>query len=78
MDNKNLRTIQKKVNGKWVNVNYNEIEPGDVFRMFDPDGTPVVDDNRYGGKTEFTAASKAHPVSITGEETFIIDIEGGF
>jgi hypothetical protein len=38
----------------WNEVELKDLAIGDLFRMFEPDGSPVV----FGGKKEFFAASK--------------------
>ena len=38
-----MRRMEAKVGGEWVNVpDMGALEAGDVFRMFEPDGTPVA------------------------------------
>lgn len=37
------RFTQRKVNGLWEDIKFRELKDGDIFRLFEPDGTPVVD-----------------------------------
>jgi hypothetical protein len=42
-----LRRIECYVNGKWKYVkSIGQLEPGDTFRVFEPDGTPIK--NKHG------------------------------
>lgn len=51
-----LRSVQiKDKNGRFVDASFGQIEAGDVFRLFEPNGAPVL----YNGKSEFTADSHA-------------------
>jgi hypothetical protein len=45
MDNKNTRTAQIRKDGQWVDISPENIKAGDLFRMFEPDGTPIPDSN---------------------------------
>jgi hypothetical protein len=38
-----LRRVEKLVDGQWVQVRMLELKDGDVFRLFEPNGEPVVD-----------------------------------
>lgn len=51
-----ISAIQVKVDGQWVEADFGALEPGDVFRLVDSDGTPVSDSC---GRTEFRVTS--HP-----------------
>jgi hypothetical protein len=45
----NLRRVQiKDKNGSFVDAQFGQIEAGDVFRMYEPDGTIVL--NEIGGE----------------------------
>lgn len=44
--------------GLWINLDLGLIKKGDVFRLFEADGTPVTDGQ---GRTEFTALKDAVP-----------------
>lgn len=41
-------------NGKWIPFKFKQLEPGNIFRMFESTGEPVVGTN---GNTVFTAAT---------------------
>ncbi len=66
LNTSDLRHIQIKVGDDWVNAQLAQIEAGDVFRMFEPDGSPVVGDKGFTieGHTEFVAADA--PTVILG------------
>lgn len=51
------RTVERLVHGKWVPVEFMDLKSGCTFRLFESDGTPVVDQK---GKTEWIAASKPY------------------
>ena len=42
------RTAQKLVNNSWSDLPFEDLRPGDIYRMFEEDGAPVIDkeDNR--------------------------------
>lgn len=42
----NTRTVElyNTVDGKWFEIDAIYVKRGDIFRMFEPDGTPVLDD----------------------------------
>ena len=40
-DNINNRTVQVKHNNRWMSCKMKDLDIGDTFRMFDPDGTAV-------------------------------------
>jgi hypothetical protein len=45
--NQDLRVCEALRGNEWIDVRMSELKPGERFRMFDPDGSPVVDnDNR--------------------------------
>lgn len=43
--------------GSWLSVHMEQLEPGDVFRMFEPDGTPVT--GELSERTEWVADCEA-------------------
>lgn len=43
----------------WADIELKDLMEGDLFRLFEPDGTPVA----FGGKKEYYAASKPKPNS---------------
>lgn len=45
------RTMEVKQGDEWVKATMCQLDAGDVFRMFNPDGSPVVD---HEGKAEWT------------------------
>ena len=47
------KTEVRLPDGSWEEVLFSQIEPGDVFRQFDPNGEPAM----YAGIHEFTAKS---------------------
>jgi hypothetical protein len=38
---KKMRKVQKLVASKWVDVVPEKVKPGDIIRLFEPDGRPV-------------------------------------
>lgn len=48
------RCLEVKQGEDWVPAAMGQIDEGDVFRMFNPDGTAVVD---QAGKTEWTVTA---------------------
>ena len=55
-DGVNVRRAQILKGGLWQDIEFMEIKPRDTFRLFEPEGQPVKDNN---GLTEFVA--KAFP-----------------
>lgn len=47
------KTEVRQPDGSWVEAHFSQIEPGDVFRQFEPNSEPVM----YAGTHEFTAKS---------------------
>jgi len=43
------RQVQRKWGSRWRNTEMKALKKGMIFRLFEPDGTPVV----YNEKTEF-------------------------
>lgn len=43
--------------GKWLECTMKDLKAGDIFRVFEPDGTPL----EANGKTEFVADCDAFP-----------------
>jgi hypothetical protein len=60
------RRAEKRVKGVWLPVAFTSLTSGCTFRLFEDDGTPVV--NTKTGETTFIAASKPY-VSESGVET---------
>lgn len=58
-----IRKVQKKVNLKWVDIDFKDIKKGDIFRMFKSTGEPVVGDKN---DTMFEVISDAY-ISEDGE-----------
>jgi len=46
---------------QWVNVEFNEIRLGDIFRLFEPDGTEVLDDE---GKNTWEALGQSFQLNF--------------
>lgn len=64
----NTRTIAKLVKRKWVPMDFFELTSGCTFKIFEADGTPVL--NQKGG-TEFIAAGKPY-VNDDGINTIMV------
>jgi hypothetical protein len=65
-----LRVIEvKQEDATWVKLHsIGQLEPGDIFRMFEPDGVTVLDDD---GKSVFVCSSVA---SVEADAATILDI----
>jgi len=50
-----MRRIEIKHEGQWVEADMGQVEPGDVFRMFEPGGKPVADSS---GHTAWQAVAR--------------------
>lgn len=53
----NKRMVEVKSCNGWTRTEMKYLKPGDIFRMFDPDGTPVSDKKRG---TEFKVIDKPY------------------
>lgn len=45
----NLRRVARLQNNVWVDCQFIDLRTGDIFRMWDPDGTPVIDHQEHQG-----------------------------
>ncbi|KAF0819038.1 hypothetical protein KIS4809_2330 [Bacillus sp. ZZV12-4809] len=45
MDKLEIHRIEINKDGKWEEVHFNKICPGDSFRMYHPNGTQFIDSN---------------------------------
>lgn len=54
MTTQDTRKVEKLADGTWHEVPFSELRKGDDFRLFEPDGEPVVDPD---GKTIWRALS---------------------
>ena len=54
-----LRRVQVKMDGQWIDSTMKDIKNGDVFRMFESDGEMVVGTGRVGGSVNFLALGDA-------------------
>jgi hypothetical protein len=52
-----LRTVQIYINNKWTPIDFTELHKNDIFRMFEPDGTPVKGNT---GSVYFLATSELY------------------
>jgi hypothetical protein len=64
-----MRKVEVLKNGKWQSIEFKDICKGDIFRLFESTGEPVIDNN---GKTEFVAKSEPY---ITSDGVLGVDIE---
>ena len=54
------RTIEKFTDKyQWIKCKLEDLERGDVFRMFEPDGSPVHGDHEFAEMTVFQALEDA-------------------
>lgn len=51
-----MSKVEILINSQWVEIPFVTLNVGDVFRMFTPDGKPVVDE--MDDKSEFVAMSE--------------------
>ena len=51
-----LREVEILKDGKWIEIEFCELKKNDIFRMFEPTGEKVYNDNR---ETIFIASSDA-------------------
>ena len=59
------RKIEVSRDDKWVEVQMKDIRKGEKFRMFEPDGKPVVGQGEFKGKTVFKAEEDPYEVDGT-------------
>lgn len=62
-EGKKERTVQVLYDGKWIDLKFEDMKKGHVFRMFEPDGTPVSGLGEFAGVTEYLATEDAHLTS---------------
>lgn len=55
-----LRKVEVLKDGKWQEIEFKKIHKGDIFRLFESTGEPVMDNN---GKTEFVAKNEPYMTS---------------
>lgn len=65
------RKVEIFTKGGWREINFEELKPGDKFRMFKPDGTPVEDSD---GNRVFIAISEPF---LTEDNVLAVEIFGG-
>jgi hypothetical protein len=53
----NQRKIEVNRNGDWIPITFENLHKGDLFRMFESTGEPVIDDK---GNTDFIAISEPY------------------
>lgn len=47
------RTAQKLINDSWTDIAFEHLRPGDIYRMFESTGEPVVDNDENKSTTVF-------------------------
>lgn len=57
MENLKLRTVEVFKNNRWNMADMNDLKPGDLFRMKEPNGLYVTDNN---GRSSWVASSKPY------------------
>ena len=55
-----LRIIEILTDDGWVNVPFEEVKKGTIYRMFELPGEPVVGEGEFEGMTIFEALEDAH------------------
>jgi hypothetical protein len=53
------RTAQKLINDSWTDIAFEDLRPGDIFRLFESTGEPVVD--KEDGKATDTFKAIGEP-----------------
>ena len=66
----NKRTVEIRQNGKWQTVKFEDLKKSDVFRLFEPDGTPVL----WEEKSIFLCTSDASLDSAAN--VYGVEVEG--
>lgn len=66
-----LRIVERFEDKKWIEVDFSELELGDVFRMFEPTGEPAIGDK---GMNKWKVASK--PCLTNKKGIMAVEIEG--
>jgi hypothetical protein len=66
-----LRKLEKKTGGHWVESSMKELVPGDVFRMFEPTGEAVV----WKGTEWKVIGDPYRVVNEKGVHTWGVDVE---
>lgn len=66
---KDLRKIEVLKNNKWQEINFEHLHKGDIFRMFESTGEPVVDNK---GNRHFKAVSEPY---MTPDGVLGIDVQ---
>lgn len=67
-----LRKVEIKDDDKWKEISFSELKKGDIFRLFESDGTPVKD---LYNRTEFLADTNAYMSDEVKQYTIEIDSE---
>jgi hypothetical protein len=67
-----LRKVEVFRDKEWSEIQFKNLEVNDKFRMFDPDGTPVIG---LGGVTEW-AVTKG-PYRRTEDEVWTVECDDG-
>lgn len=65
-----MRTIQILENEKWIDINFEDLKTGDVFRMFESTGEPVVGDK---GLDKWRVISTPYTTDVSG--VYAIEVE---
>ena len=63
------RTIQVKHNNNWLTCKMKDLDIGDTFRMFDPDGTIVAHKN----KSEWIVEGKPYQKLYSGKYVWAVN-----
>jgi len=68
-----LRSVEiLQEDGSWKKLKFTDIKNGETFRMFEPNGLPVVGKNE---QTEFLAVSEVYQQEKGGVWTVVIEGE---
>lgn len=53
-----MRRVEKHVEGNWEATEMKHLKPGDIFRMFEPDGSPVIQETKNDRLDQWMAKSR--------------------
>jgi hypothetical protein len=67
-----MRTIKTKTESGWVDAEWSSLVSGTVFRIYEEDGTPVIDGT---GVAEFVAMSDAYMTTYSGVDVWQTEVE---
>ena len=67
-----LRKCEVRSNGTWIETDFENIKKGNMFRLFEPDGTLVVDPGQKNNGRHI-ALSNPEEVMVKGTKTWSVE-----